>query len=131
MEGKNGFLQAKLSDKGAFLSFYLFNLYKEHIIQKAGLDSDEGGVKISGRNINKLRYADDTNLLAESSNDLKWPLMKLKEESAQAGLCLNNKKTKIMTTEELHNFNVDHEDIEIVKHFNDFVLCTWFRHQLK
>lgn len=68
-------------------------------------------MKIGGRNINNLRYADDTTLLAENSEDLKRLLMKVKGESTKAGLQLNVKKTKVMTTEELHNFKVDHEEI--------------------
>ena len=77
--------------QGCVLSPYLFNLYAEHI-QKTGLDSNEGGVKISGRNINSLLDADDSILVAESGNDLKRLLMK--EESAKAGLHLNIKRQK-------------------------------------
>ena len=72
---------------------------------------------IGGRNINNLRYADDTILLAESSSGLKQLLTKVKEESAKAGLHLNIKKTEITTMEELHNFNIDSENVEIVKDF--------------
>lgn len=93
----------------------LFSLYTEYMKQKTGLDSDEG-VKIGGRNINNLRYADDTILLAESSNDVNGLLMKVKEESVKTGLHLDIKKTEIMTTG-LRNFNVDNEDTEIVKSF--------------
>ena len=102
----------KGSDKG---EFYLICLIcTQNVSWKTGLDSDEGGEKIGGRNINNLRYTDDTILLAESSNDLKGLLMKEKEESAKIGMHLNIKKTNITTTEELDNFNVDNEDIESV-----------------
>ena len=72
-----------------------FNLYAEYIIQNARLDEAQAGIKISGRNINNLRYADDTALVAESK-ELKSLLMKVKEESEKAGLKLNNQKTKII-----------------------------------
>ena len=67
----------------------LFNLYAEYIIQNAGQDEAQAGVKIAGRNINNLRYADDTTLMAESEEELKSPLMKVKEESGKIGLKLN------------------------------------------
>ena len=82
----------------------LFSLYAEHIIRKARLDSDEKGMKIGGRAINILRHADSILLLTESSNDLKQLLMNVRKESARAGLWLSVKKTKVMTTEELHKF---------------------------
>ena len=76
------------------LSPYSFNLYAENIIQNAGLDEAQAGIKITGRNINNLRYADDTTLMAESKEELKSLLMKVKEESEKAGLKLNIKKNK-------------------------------------
>ena len=76
----------------------LFNLYAEYIIRNAGLEEAQAGIKISGRNINNLRYADDTTLMAESREELKSFLMKVKEESEKAGLKLNIQKTKIMAT---------------------------------
>ena len=76
----------------------LFNLYAEHIMQNAGLDEAQVGIKIAGRNINNLRYADDTTLMAESEEELKSLLMKVKEESEKAGLKLDVQKTKIMAT---------------------------------
>ena len=77
---------------------YLFNLYVEYIIWNASLDEAQAGIKIAGRNSNNLRYADDTTLMAESEEELKSLLMKVKEESAKAGLQLNIKKTEIMAS---------------------------------
>ena len=74
----------------------LFNLYAEYIIRNAGLEEAQPGIKIARRNINNLMYADDTTLMAESKNELKSVLMKVKEESEKAGLKLNIAKTKIM-----------------------------------
>ena len=76
----------------------LFNSYAEYIIRNAGLKEAQAGIKIAGRNINKLRYADDTTLMAESEEELKSLLMKVKEESEKVGLKLNIQKTKIMTS---------------------------------
>ena len=76
------------------MSPYLFNLYAEYIIRNAGLEEAQAGIKIAGRNINKLRYADDTTLMAESEEELKSLLMKLKEESEKAGLTLNIQKLR-------------------------------------
>ena len=73
----------------------LFNLYAENIIQNAGLDEAQAGIKITGRNINNLRYADDTILMAESEEELKSFLMKVEEDSEKAGLKLNIQKTKL------------------------------------
>ena len=80
--------------QGCILSLCLFNLYAEHIMQNAGMDKTEAGIKISGRNINNLRYADDTTLMAESEEELKNLLMKVKEESEKAGLKLNIQKRR-------------------------------------
>ena len=80
------------------LSPCLFNLYIEYIMQNAGLDEAEAGIKIARRNINNLRYADDTTLMAESEEELKSLLMKVKEESEKVGLKLNIQKAKIMAT---------------------------------
>ena len=81
---------------GCVLSPCLFNLYAEHIMRNTGLDEAQAGIKIAGRNINNLRYADDTTLMAESEEELKNLLMKVKEESEKVGLKLNIQKTKIM-----------------------------------
>ena len=84
--------------QGCILSPCLFNLYEEYIMRNTGLDEAQTGLKISGRNINGLRYADDTTLMAESEEELKSLLMKVKEESQKVGLKLNIQKTKIMAS---------------------------------
>ena len=84
--------------QGCILSPCLFNLYTEYIMQNAGLDDSQAGIKIAGRNINNFRYADDTTLMAENEEELKSLLMKVKEESENVGLKLNIQKTKIMTS---------------------------------
>ena len=80
------------------MSPYLFNLYAEYIIRNAGLEEAQARIKIAGRNINNLRHGDDTMLLAESEEELKSLLMKMKEESEKVGLKLNIQKTKIMAS---------------------------------
>ena len=84
--------------QGCILSPCSFNLYAEYIMRNAGLDEAQAGIKISGRNINHLRYTDDTTLMAESEEELKSLLMKGKEESEKVGLKLNIQKTKIMAS---------------------------------
>ena len=84
--------------QGCILSPCLFNLYAEYIMQDARLDDSQARIKIAGRNINDLRYADDTTLIAESKEELKSLLMKVKEESEKAGLKLNIQKMKIMAS---------------------------------
>ena len=92
----------------------LFNLYSEYITQNVGLDETQAGIKISGRNINNIRYADDTTLMAESKEELKSFLMKMKEESEKAGLKLNFQKMKIMTSNPITSWQIDGEAMEIV-----------------
>ena len=82
--------------RGCILSPCLFNFYAEYIMRNAGLDETQAGIKIAGSNINNLRYADETTLMAESKEELKSLLMKVKEESNKVGLKLNIQKTKIM-----------------------------------
>ena len=82
--------------QGCILSPYLFNIYAEYIMRNAGLDEAQAWSKIAGRNINNLRYADDTTLMAESEEELKSLLMKVKEESKKVALKLNIQKMKIM-----------------------------------
>ena len=94
----------------------LFNLYAEYIIQNARLDEAQAGIKISGRNINNLRYADDTTLVAESE-ELKSLLMKVKEESENVGLKLNIWKTKIMASRPVTSWQIDGETMETVTNF--------------
>ena len=84
--------------QGYTLSPCLFNLYAEYITRNAGLDEAQAGIKIAGRNINNLRYADDTTLMAESEEELKSLLMQVKEKSEKVGLKLNIQKTKIMAS---------------------------------
>ena len=85
----------------------LFNFYAEYIIQNAGLDEAQTEIKIARRNINNLRYADDTTLLAESEEELKSLLMKVKEESGKVGLKLNIQKTKIMASDPITSWQID------------------------
>ena len=84
--------------QGCILSPCLFNFYAKYIMQNAGLDEVQAGIKIAGRNINNIRYADDTTLMAESEEELKSLLMKVKEESEKVGLKLNIQKAKIMAS---------------------------------
>uniref|UniRef100_A0A670K5H4 ribonuclease H n=1 Tax=Podarcis muralis TaxID=64176 RepID=A0A670K5H4_PODMU len=101
--------------QGCILSPWLFNLYAEFIIRKAGLDESQAGIKIARRNINNLRYADDTTLMAESEEELKNLLMRVKEESAKYGLKLNIKKTKIMATGPITSWQIEGEEMEAVR----------------
>ena len=93
----------------------LFNLYAEYIMRNAGLEETEAGIKIAGRNINNLRYADDTTLMAESEEELKSLLMKVKEESEKVGLKLNIQKTKIMASGPITPWEIDGETVETVR----------------
>ena len=95
----------------------LFNLYAEYIIQNARLNEAKAGIKIAGRNINNLRYADDTTLMAENEEELKSLLMKVKEESDKVGLKLNIQKTKIMASGPTTSWEIDGETGEIVADF--------------
>ena len=95
----------------------LFNLHTEYITQNAGLDEAQGGIKIAGRNINNLRYADDTTLMAKSKEELKSLMMKMKE-SEKVGLKLNIQKTKIMASSPITSWEIDGETVETVSdHF--------------
>ena len=96
----------------------LFNLYAEYIVRNAGLDEAQVGIKIARRNNNNLRYADDTNLMAEIE-ELKSLLMKFKEESEKVGLKLNIQKTKIMASGPITSWQIDGEKVETVR---DFIL---------
>ena len=104
-------------DKAVYCLPCLFNLYAEYIMRKAGLEESQTGIKIAGRNINNLRYADDTTLMAESEEELKNLLMRVKEESAKNGLKLNIKKTKIMATGPISSWQIEGEDMEAVTDF--------------
>ena len=99
---------------GCVLSPCLFNLYAEHIMRNTGLDEAQAGIKISGRNINNLIYADDTTLMTESEEKLKSLLMKVKEESEKVGLRLNIQKSKIMASGPITSWQIGGETMEIV-----------------
>ena len=105
--------------QGCILSPCLFNLYVEYIMRNAGLDEAQAGIKIARRNINNFRYADDTILMAESKEELKKLLMKLKEESEKVDLKFNIQKTKIMTSGPITSWQIDGETMETV---TDFIL---------
>ena len=103
--------------QGYILSPCLFNLYAEYIMRNAGLDEVQAGIKIAGRNINNLRYADDTTLMAKSKEELKSLLMKVKEESEKIGLNTNIQKTKIMVSSPISSCQIDGETMERVRVF--------------
>ena len=106
----------------------LFNLYAEYITRNTRLEEAQAGIKIAGRNINNLRYADDTTFTAESEEEVKSLLMKVKEESEKVGLKLNTQKTKIMASGPITSWKIDWETVETVA---DFILggskshCRW------
>ena len=103
--------------QGCILSPCLFNLYAEYIMRKAGLEETQAVIKIAGRNINNLRYADDTTLMAECEKELKNLLMNVKEKSVKVGLKLNIQKTKIMASGAINSWQIDGETIETVTDF--------------
>ena len=103
--------------QGYILSPCLFNLYALYIIRNAGLEEAQAGIKIAGRNINHLRYADDATLTAESEEELKSLLMKVKEESEKVGLKLNILKMKIMASGPITSWEIDGETVETVSDF--------------
>ena len=100
--------------QGCILSPSLFNLYADYIMRNAGLEEAQAGIKIAGRNINNLRYADDTTLMAESEEELKSLLMKVKEEIEKVGLKLNIQKTKIMESGPITSWETDGQTVERV-----------------
>ena len=93
--------------QGCILSPCLFNLYAEYILRNAGLEETQAGIKIAGRNLNNLRYADNTTLMAESEEELKSPLMKVKVESEKVGLKLNIQKMKLMASGPITSWEID------------------------
>uniref|UniRef100_A0A4W2FDV3 RNA-directed DNA polymerase n=1 Tax=Bos indicus x Bos taurus TaxID=30522 RepID=A0A4W2FDV3_BOBOX len=103
--------------QGCILSPCLFNLYAEYIMRNTGLEETQTGIKIAGRNINNLRYADDTTLMAESEEELKSLLMKVKVESEKVGLNLHIQKTKIMASGPITSWEIDGETVETVSDF--------------
>ena len=114
--------------QGCILSPCLFNLYAEYIMRNAGLEEAQAGIKVAGKNINNLRYADDTTLMAESEEELKSLMMKVKEESEKVGLKLNIQKTQIMASDPITSWEIDGETVETV---SDFIFggsknhCRW------
>ena len=111
------------------LSPCLFNLYGEYVTRKTGLDETQAGIRIAARNTNNLRYADDTTLMAESEEERKSLLMKVKEESEKVGLKLNVQKTKIMASHPITSWEIGGETVETV---SDFIFgglqnhCRWW-----
>ena len=99
------------------LSHCFFNLYTEYIMRNSELDEARAGIKIAGRNTNKLRYTDDTTLMAESEEEPKNLLLKVKEESEKAGLKLNIQKTTIMASGPITSWEIDRETVETVRDF--------------
>ena len=114
--------------QGCILSPCLFNLYAEYIMKNAGLQEAQAGIKIAGRNINNLSYADDPTFMAESEEDLKILLMKVKEESEKVVLKLSIQKMKIMASGPITSWEIDEETVETVSDFIFFELqnhCRW------
>ena len=111
--------------QGYMLSSCLFNLYAEYIMRNARLDETQAGIKIAGRNINNLRYTDDATLMAESEEELKSLLIKVKEETEKAGLKLNIQKTRTMASSPITSWQIDGETL------TDFIFgglqnhCSW------
>ena len=103
--------------QGCILSPCLFNLHAEYIMRNAGLDEAQTGIQIAGRNINNLRYADGTTLMAESEEELKSLLMTVTEENEKVGLKLNIQKTKIMASSPITPWQIDGETVETVAAF--------------
>ena len=108
-----------ISDSSSFSKTSLnIRQFTVHILRNAGLEETQAGIKIARRNINNLRYADDTTLMAESEEELKSLLMKVKEESEKVGLKLNIQKTKIMASGPVTSWQIDGETVETVSAFN-------------
>ena len=103
--------------QGCILSPCLFNFYAEYLMRNAGLEETQTGIKIAGRNINNLRYADDITLMAESEEELKSFLMKVKEESEKIGLKLNIQKTEIMASSPITSWQIGGKTVETVSEF--------------
>ena len=116
MEQQTDFKQEKEYVKAVYCH-HLFNFYAEYILRNAGLEETQAGIKIAGRNINNLRYADDTTLMAESEEEPKSLLMKVKEESEKVGLKLNIQKMKVMASGPITSWEIDGETVETVADF--------------
>ena len=117
------------------LSSCLFNLYAEYIIRNAKLDEAQAGIKIAGRNINNLIYADDTTLMAESKDELKSLFMKVKEESEKAGLKFSIQKTKIMASGPITSWQIHGETMETETDFiflgSKITMDSDYSHEIK
>ena len=113
----NWFKIGKEVHQGCILSPCFLNFYAKYIMQNTRLDEAQARIKIAGRNINKLRYSDDTSLMAQSKEELKSLLMKVKEESEKVGLKLNIQKTKIMASSPITSSQIDGETMETVRDF--------------
>ena len=111
------FKTGKGVNQGYMLSPCLFNFYAEYIMQSARMDEPQAGIKIAGRNINNLSYADDTTLMAESEEELKTLLIRVKEESEKATLKLSIQETKIMASGPITSWQIDREKMETVTNF--------------
>ena len=116
MEQQTGSKLGKEYVKAVYMSLCLFNLYAEYLMWNAGLDEAQAGIRFARRNINNLRYADDTTLMGESE-ELKSLLMKVKEESEKVGLKLNIQKTKITASGPITSWQIDGETMETVADF--------------
>ena len=121
--------------QGCILLPCLFNLYAEYILRNAGLDEAQAGIKFAMRNFNNLRYANDTILMAQSEEELKSLLMKVKEESEKVGLKPNIQKTEILASDPITSWQIDAETMETV---TDFIFCVFkipekcdCRHEIK
>ena len=123
MEQQTGSKLGKEYVKAVYISSCLFNLYAEYIVRNAGLDEAQTGIKIAGRNINNLRYADDTTLMAETEEELKSLLvkvkvkMKVKEDSEKAGLKFHIQEMRIMASGPITTWQIDGETMETVTDF--------------
>ena len=117
LKSRDYFVNKSPSSQGCLLSPCLFNLYAEYIRRNAGLEEAQAGIKIDRRNINNLRYADDTTLMAESEEELKSLLMKVKEESEKVGLKHNTQETEIMASGPITSWVIDWERVESVSDF--------------
>ena len=121
-------LSGKGVHQGCILWCCLFNSYAEYIIRNVGLDEAQAGIKIAGRNVNNLIYADDTILMEESKQELESLLMKVKEENEKADLKLNIQKTRIMASSPITSCQIDEETIETVTDFFSWTPnnCRWW-----
>ena len=120
-ETKDWFQIGKGVHQGCILSSCIFNLHAEYIMRNAGLEEAQVGIKIAGKNINNLRYADDTTFMEESEEELRSLLMKVKEDSEKVVLKLNIQETKIMASGPITSWEIDGETVETVETVSDFI----------